>query len=350
MLVLVALLWAVLPGLGAGLAAAQDIRFFRIGTGTTGGTYFPIGGVIANGISNPPGSRPCERGGSCGVPGLIAVAQATEGSVENISLMTRGTLESALVQADIAYWAHTGTGPYKGRPPALELRTIASLYAEAVHLVVRADGPIRTVSDLKGKTVSVGEEGSGTLVDARLVMQAYGVAEKQLKARYLRPGPAADELAEGRIDAFFLVAGPPAAAIADLAQRIPIRLVPISEKPADELLAKQPFLVSSTVPEGTYEGVAATPTVAVSAQWIVRADVSDEVVYGLTKALWHPNMARLLSNGHPKGRQIMIAGATAGLGVPLHPGAERYYREAGIPMDTDSAVPAGPGEPPPAKP
>lgn len=324
---------ALLAVLAAGWVQAQDIRFFRIGTGTTGGTYFPVGGLIANGVSNPPGSRPCDRGGNCGVPGLIVVAQATSGSVENIQSMRSGALESALIQADIAYWASRGTGPFKGQEPVEGLRAIASLYPETVHLVVRADGPIRAVGDLGGKVVSVGEEGSGTLVEARLVMEAHGVREGAFAARHLRPGPAADRLAEGAIDAFFLVAGQPVAAIADLAQRVPIRLVPIEGEAAERLAATLPFVVPGTIPEGTYEGVEATPTLSVAAQWLVRADIEEELVYGITRALWHPNTKRLLEAGHPRGRQIDVSRATTGLGVPLHPGAARYYREIGMQVD-----------------
>ena len=130
-----------LAGLLLGPAQAQDLHFFRIGTGTTGGTYFPIGGEIADAISNPPGSRPCESGGSCGVPGLIAIAQATEGSLANIEALRNSGLEAALAQADVAYAAYTATGVYKGQPPFTKLCAIANLYGEAVHLVVRADSP-----------------------------------------------------------------------------------------------------------------------------------------------------------------------------------------------------------------
>src|SRR5262245_25770950 len=121
--------------LGAGACAppvgAQDeTRFFRIGTGPTTGNYFTIGGIIANAISNPPGARPCDKGGSCGVPGLIAIAQTTQGSVQNIELITDKTLDSGLCQSDVAYWAYSGSGMYGGGPPFDGLRAIANLYQE----------------------------------------------------------------------------------------------------------------------------------------------------------------------------------------------------------------------------
>lgn len=325
-------------GLILGLASpalAQDLRFFRIGTGTTGATYFPIGGLIANAISNPPGSRPCERGGSCGVPGLIAVAQATSGSVENLSLMAAGTLESAMSQADIAFWAHTGTGLYEGKPPMTELRAIANLYPETVHLVVRADGGIDSVDDLAGRIVSLGDEGSGTLVEARAILEAYGLDEDDVEARYLRPGPAADRLAEGGIDAFFIVAGQPVSAVSDAAARVPVRLVELAGPEAGGRGLEFPFFVETEIAEGVYPGVPAARTLAVGAQWLVRADVDEELVHGITSALWHPSTQNLLAGGHPRGAEIVPENALAGLAVPLHPGAERYYREAGLLSDEE---------------
>jgi TRAP transporter TAXI family solute receptor len=325
-------------GLTAGLtgaALAQDLRFFRIGTGTTGATYFPIGGLIANAISNPPGSRPCERGGSCGVPGLIAVAQATSGSVENLSLMAAGTLESAMSQADIAFWAHTGTGLYEGEPPMTGLRAIANLYPETVHLVVRADSGIDSVDDLAGRVVSLGDEGSGTLVEARAILGAYGLDEGDVEARYLRPGPAADRLAEGGIDAFFIVAGQPVPAVADVAARVPVRLVELAGPEAGGRGLEFPFFVETEIAEGVYPGVPAARTLAVGAQWLVRADVDEELVHGITSALWHPSTRRLLAGGHPRGAEIVPGNALTGLAVPLHPGAERYYREAGLLPDEE---------------
>lgn len=324
------LLTAALLFLGSGLVNAEDIRFFRIGTGTTGGTYFPVGGMLANAISNPPGSRPCDRGGSCGVAGLIAVAQATQGSVENLKEMRTGTLESSLSQADIAFWAHQGIGPYKGQPAFGQLTSIANLYTETVHVVVRAESDIRNIADLRGKVVSVGEEGSGTLVEARVILEAYGLGEKDMEARYLKPGPAGDRLVEHDIDAFFIVGGHPVAAVAEAAARTPVRLLSFDDPQGKSLKERLPFFTESVIDEGVYEGVLATRTLGVGAQWLVRGDVPEELVYGITRALWHPNTRRLLDNGHPKGPSIQIGNALNGLAVPLHPGAARYYREAGV--------------------
>ncbi|WP_448204091.1 TAXI family TRAP transporter solute-binding subunit [Azospirillum sp. sgz302134] len=320
---------------------AQEIRYFRIGTGTTSGTYFPVGGLIANAISNPPGSRPCDRGGSCGVPGLIAVAQATLGSVENIELLRANGVEAGMAQADVAYGAYTGTGPFKGKPPFEALRSIGMLYAEAVQLVVRADGDLHTVADLRGKAVSLGEEGSGVLVEARAILAGFDLKEEELKAVYVKPGTAADRLAKGELDAFFMVGGFPVSAVSDVAGRVPIRLLPLDGAMADRLRAQQRFYMTEVIPAETYPGVPETITLAVGAEMVVRADQDAELIHGVTKALWHENTRRLLIEGHPKGRSFDPTKAVANVSVPLHPGAERYYREAGLIGDAANEPAAG---------
>ncbi len=172
----------LLSGFGIASIQADDLRFFRIGTGGVSGTYYPIGGMIAHAISNPPGARPCSQGGSCGPSGLIVIAQSANGSVANVNGIQQGKLESGFVQSDVAYWAYTGTGTFSGNNPVSELRTIASLYSESVHIVVRRDSGIKRVQDLRGKRVSLDEPGSGTLIDAELVLREYGISRQDIDA------------------------------------------------------------------------------------------------------------------------------------------------------------------------
>ncbi|MDA8870920.1 TAXI family TRAP transporter solute-binding subunit, partial [Rhizobiaceae bacterium] len=201
----------------AGAAIAQAPAFFRIATGGTSGTYFPIGGLLANAISAAPGSRSCDEGGSCGVPGLIATAMSANGSVANVNGINGGTIESGFSQSDVAYWAYTGTGVFEGQPPVEKLRAIANLYPESIHLIASADSGIETVADLKGKRVSMDEPGSGTLVDARIILEGWGMSEADVTAEFLKPDQAADRMRDGAMDAFFFVGGFPAGAIAELA-------------------------------------------------------------------------------------------------------------------------------------
>lgn len=317
--------------LSMGFSQAQEIQFFRIGTGGTAGTYFPIGGLLANAISNPPGSRACDAGGSCGVPGLVATAVASNGSVANINSIAGGSLESGFSQSDVAYWAHTGTGIYADKGAVEKVRAIANLYPESIHLVARADSGINSVADLKGKKVSLDEPGSGTLVDARLVLEAYGLSENDVQAEYLKPNQAADLMRDGNMDAFFFVGGFPAGAITELATSHAITLVPIAGAEAEKLLGDYQFFAKHVVPGGTYRGVDGdVETISVGAQWVTTADQPEDLIYEVTKALWNNNTRALLDNGHAKGKSIQVDTALDGVGIPLHPGAERFYKEAGV--------------------
>ena len=320
---------------GARAADTPDIRFFRIGTGATSGTYFPLGGEIANLLSNPPGGRDCAHGGSCGVPGVIAVAQASQGSVENVESVAKGTVESALCQADVAALAYAGTGFFDKQAPFHSLRALASLYSESIHIVVRADSAIKSLKDLKGKRVSLGEPESGTLVDARLVLTAAGLAEKDLKPNFTKLALACDGLRDGSVDGFFQIAGYPVPAIRELASTVPLRILSVPEDAIGKLKKKFGFFTQDAIPAGTYPGIDDdVVTVGIGAEWITTTSLENDFAYLLVKALWNANSRRILDSGHPIGKRILLARAADGLAVPLHPGAEKFYREAGLALDT----------------
>ena len=325
-----AVVTAVLATGLAGTALGQELQFFTIGTGGTAATYYPVGGVIANAISNPPGSRPCDEGGSCGVPGLIASAVSSRGSVDNVNAITSGLRNSGFAQSDVAYWAFTGTGTMEGQPPAADLRAIAALFPEHIHLVALADSGINSVADLEGKRVSLDEPGSGTYVDANLILEANGLTEGSYTAEALKPDASGDALRNGQIDAFFFVGGYPTGAIVELASAVNIKLVPITGAGADALISNYGFFSASDIPDGAYEGVPATTTVAVGAQWVTSANEDEELIYQITKALWNEKTRVLLDVGHAKGKSITAETALDGIGIPLHPGAERFYKEAGL--------------------
>lgn len=316
--------------LDAGRARAQDIQFFRIGTGSTAGTYYPVGALIANAVSNPPGSRACKAGGSCGVPGLIAAAVATQGSVANIEAVASGRLESGLAQSDTINAALHGTGRFAARGAKANIRVVANLFPESLHLVVRKAAGIRGIAGLRGRRVSLDTPGSGTRAIAELVLGAFGIAGTSLAAWEVTPGRAVDLMLGDELDAFFLVAGYPTQAVAELARGGRVDLLSVAEPPVLRLLESHPYLALDTIPAGTYPGVDAVSTIGVGAQWVVRAELDDELVYRLTKALWHPNNRGVLDSGHAKARLIRIETALSGVSVPLHSGAERYYREVGL--------------------
>ena len=312
---------------------AEDLRFFRIGTGGVAGTYYPIGGMIAHAISNPPGSRPCGSGGSCGPPGLVLIAQSANGSVANVKGIQMGQLESGFVQSDVAYWAYTGTGTFEGDAPKQDLRAIANLYQESIHLVARKDSGIRQVRDLIGKRVSIDEPGSGTLIDAGLVLQEYGISKDELEIEYMKPGIAIERIRSDELDAFFIVAGYPARSITELAGDTEIVLIPIDGLEAANLVARYRFFARDDIPGDVYAGVVKTETISVGAQWLVASRVDSETVYQITRSLWHENSRKLLDNGHAKGKHISLQSALEGIAVPLHPGSRRFYNEIGLTQD-----------------
>lgn len=328
------LLLALLPALlplrpAASWAAAEEIRFVRIGTGPIGGTYFPVGGLIANVISGPPGSMPCDIGGSCGVPGLIAAAVSTQGSVENVNALTTGRVDLAMSQANIAHDAFTGSGSYAGKPVD-GLRAIANLFPEAVHVVARQDRKIESIGQLKGRRVGLGETDSGTFVTARLVLRAYGLTPGDLKPVYEKLVRSAEKLTSGEIDAFVMVGGQPVAAVAHAAERTPITLLPIRGRDAERIIKAQPFFAVTVIPADVYRGVGATETIGVGAQLLVTAEREADLVYAITRALWDPRNRKVLDSGNPNAQRMHPHSAVEGLSVPLHPGAERYYRESGV--------------------
>lgn len=265
------------------------------------------------------------------MPGLVATAVASNGSVGNINAINGGQMEAGFTQSDVAYWAQTGTGLWSEQPPVEKLRLISNLYPESIHLVARADAGIETVSDLAGKKVSLDEPGSGTLVDAKLILEAYGLSEDDISAEYLKPDQAADRMRDGAMDAFFFVGGYPAGVIAELASQHDVKLIPITGAEAEKLLGEYTFFAADNFPAGTYEGQdGEVPTISVGAQFVTSADQPEELVYEITKALYNDNTQKLFAAGHAKGKLITLDSATDGAGIPFHPGAEKYYREAGM--------------------
>jgi uncharacterized protein len=296
---------------------AQAQTFFRIGTGGTAGTYYPVGGMIANNVS---------QAGK-----IIVTAQASNGSVANVNAIISGAAESGFSQADVASWAYTGTGSYDGKPKVTDLRMIANLYPESIHLVVKKNSGIKSVADLKGKRVALDEPGSGTLINARMVLAAYGVKTEDIKPEYIKPNQAADKLKDGALDAFFFVGGAPAGAIAELASSgAGIDLVPLGGTSAEGLRMANPYFAVDTIPAGTYKDVGATATLAVGAQWVTSSKADTETVYQITKALFSESTQKALQAGHAKGKLITAKNAVQGVGIPFHAGAEKFYKETGL--------------------
>ncbi len=316
-----------------GSAQAADPTFFRIGTGGAGGTYFPIGGTIANGISAPPGSRPCDKGGQCGVPGLIAIAQSTTASVFNNAAVQNGELEAGLAAADVTRSMYLGEGKFEGKAHP-NLRVVANLYPEDLHLVLPQGSSISNLGDLADKRVGIAQAGSGTQVAVLQMLEAWGVTRDNMNEAELNNSQSAERLADGQLDAYFYAAGWPVAAMVQLASTKGMALHSFTDEDLQKINGIIPAYIPSKIPGGVYDGVDSDVlTPAVSALLVVSSELSEELVYGITKAMWNDNTRKLLDNGHAKGKQITPETALDGveaLGVPLHDGAAKFYKEAGL--------------------
>ncbi len=317
----------------AGPALAQDMTFFRIGTGGAGGTYFPIGGIIANAISNPPGSRACDEGGNCGVPGLVAMAQSTNASAHNVNAVQAGQMEAGLTGAATLHYAYKGIGLFEGNQKP-DVRVIANLFPEDLHLVLPKGAKLNGLADLKGKRVGIAQAGSGTQIAVELILAAHGITRDDIEEAELNNTQSAERLADGQIDAYFYAAGTPVAAMIQLDNTKGMELYDWTEEELVTGNTAVPYYIKSLIPAGTYPGVDYdVDTLAVSGMLITNANQPEELIYEITKALWSPTARNLLDNGHPKGKAITVETAldgVEGIGVPLHPGAERYYREIGM--------------------
>ncbi len=313
--------------LGSGAVQAQDMKFWRIGTGGAGGTYFPIGGLIANAISNPPGSRPCSKGGSCGVPGLVAIAVSTNASVANVNAIDAGQLDAGLAGAQSVTQGYLGEGKFVGNKRT-NIRLIATLYPEDMHLVLPKGVKLNSLKDLNGKRVGVAAAGSGTQVSVRMILKHYGVKADEQE---LGLSQSSQRLADGQLDAFFYAGGTPFAALIQLGATKGFELYKFSDSDRKEINKIIPYYVDSLIPAGTYENITYdVPTLAVNGQLITNKDQPVDLIYQITKALWNKNTRKLLDKGHAKGKVIRMETALKGALIPIHPGAEKFYKEVGL--------------------
>ena len=310
-----------------GAAQAQEMKFFRIGTGGAGGTYFPIGGLIANAISSPPGARSCDKGGTCGVPGLVAIAVSTNASVANMNAIHAGQLDAGLAGAQSVTQGYEGTGKFVGNKKD-NVRVIANLYPEDMHLVTPKGVTLKSLKDLNGKRVGVAAAGSGTQVSVRMILKYYGIKADEHE---LGLSQSTQRLADGQLDAFFYAGGTPFAALIQLGSTKGFNLYKFSEKERKEINSIIPYYVESNIPAGVYENIKTdTPTVAVNGQLVTNKNQPDDLIYGITKAMWSKKTRSLLDKGHAKGKAIRLETALKGVLIPLHPGAERFYKEVGM--------------------
>ena len=303
---------ALLTGCGGDSASSGDKKFLNIGTGGTAGTYYPIGGAMAEILNKA-------------VPGMNASAQSTGATVANINMLKEGSVDLAIVQNDITYYAVNGTEMFKDKKVE-NLRGIAALYPETCQIVTLDSSGIKSVADLKGKRVAVGAAGSGAEANARQILEAYGITYDDIDEQYLSFGEAASALKDGNVDAAFVTAGFPTAAVQDITSQNKVRLLPIEADKADALIAKYPFYTKTTIPAGTYAGFdEEVPGISVMAMLVAGPSVDADMGYSITKAIFS-NLDRLQA-AHAVGKQITKDTAKAGMSLPMNAGAEKYFNE-----------------------
>ena len=288
---------------------------FIMATGGTSGTYYAFGGVICQVLNAATGSN--------------ITANSTGASVENVRLLESGDADLAIVQTDIQAYAVGGTTleTFDGQP-VNNVKAIASLYPEVVHCVT-TNMNINTVADLKGKVVSMGAPGSGTRANAEQFLEAYGLSVNDVQVRDLSFAESGSALQDGTIDAAFVVAGAPNSAITELSVSKPVKIVSIGDAERAAIIAKYPYYGDYTVSKDVYKTEADATTLAIKAVLICRAEMSEDDVYALTKALFE-NQPELAAS-HAKGAELSGDSAMIGV-VPgnVHPGAAKYYNEIGV--------------------
>ena len=295
-----------------GNSDVEGKKFLNIGTGGTAGTYYPIGGAMAEILNKE-------------IPGMSASAQSTGASVANVNMLGDGTIDLATVQNDIAYYAANGTEMFVDKKVD-GLKGIASLYPETCQFVTLRSSGIKSLAELKGKRVAVGAVGSGVEANVRQILAAYGVTYDDIDAQYLSFAEGANALKDGNVDVAVLTAGYPTASVQDIASQNPVRLIPVEDKIADALIAQYPFYTKTVIPAGTYAGFdEAVPSVSVMAMLVAGPTVNADLGYRVTKALFS-NLDRLQA-AHAVGKQITRDSVKAGMSLPMNEGAEKYFNE-----------------------
>ena len=321
LVVLVALSMAVVGcggGSGDKKAAPAKIQNINIATATTGGVYYPLGNAMAQLFNQK-------------ITGIKASAGATAGTPQNVLLMQKKEAEVAFAQNGVAYYAYNGMEMFKDKPTKF-LRGITNLYPNVMHIVVAASSNIKSIKDFEGKKFVPGAIGSATEINSKEILGLYGLDykdKKNVKGEYLGYSEAAEALKDGRVDGILIDGGLPTSAVLDAASSLKIRILSLEPDMIAKLKQTMPWYYEITIPKGTYIGQTEdVHTVAVANLLICREDLSNDLVYNMTKTL-HDNQKDLVA-AHSAAKDMKLQDALKGMTVPLHPGAEKYYKEKGI--------------------
>ena len=304
----------------APMALAASKEQLTMGTGGEAGTYFAVGGVLANVLN--------EKN-----PDLMSVnVVSTGGSADNLQNMAFGIYQLATVQSDVMTYAYNGTRSFEQTGAVPNVRILAGLYAETVQIVT-TNPDIKTVADLKGKAVCVGDQNSGTYFNAKDVFDAYGMdIENDIKPIFQSFAASTESLKDGKIDAAFLTAGAPTTSVVDLGTAKTVYLVSIDDEHMDKLLEACPFYAEYTIGKDVSKTPEDCQTVTVKATLVADASVSEEAAYAIVKTIFENKEE--ITAAHAKGAELDLTFATDGMAIPFHPGAAKYFAENGITVDT----------------
>lgn len=310
---------AIIVGLlSAGIAQAEN--FITIGTGSVTGVYYPTGGAICKLVNKDKKDHKIR----CSV-------ESTGGSIYNVNTMRAGELDFGIVQSDWQYHGYQGSSKFSEQGPYKKLRAMFSLHTEPFNIIARTDSGIKNVQDLKGKRVNIGNPGSGDRATMGVVMEAMGWTKDSFKlASELKGSERSKALCDNKIDAYIYMVGHPNGSIKEATTACEATLIPASNQVIDKIVADNPYYAFTTVPNGMYQGTNQdVNSFGVAATMVTTTDVSDEIAYNVAKAVFenfnhfkrlHPAFANLKKEDMVK----------AGLSIPLHPGAKKYYKEVGL--------------------
>ena len=304
---------------GESAAPAKDDHKLTMGTGGESGTYYAFGGVLGSYIGQN--------------TDVSINVVSSGGSAANLTgIVVDGVYDLATVQSDVMTYAYNGYNSFAEGGPLTGFRVLGGLYAETVQIVT-CDPNIKSVADLAGKNVCVGDVGSGTYFNTVDILGAYGMSIDDITPVYQSFGDSTESLKDGKIDAAFTTAGAPTTSIVDLATAKNVYLVSIDDEHMTKLLADCPWYASYTIPAGTYNGFDSdTVTVTVKATLVCRADLSDDVAYAIVSTIY--NNADAITALHAKGAELSLDFATDGIAVPFAKGAAKYFAENGITVAT----------------
>ena len=298
-----------------GLTEAERAKeFITVGTGPTSGIYFPIGGAFATALKEW---------------GYQTSAEATNATGQNIQNILNGDAEIAIAMQDAVMQAYTGTGAYEGKDPATDLCALMRLWPNYVQLVTTADTGIKSVSDLKGKRVGVGAANSGVEINARMILNAFGLSYDDITPDYLAYGEAIDNMKNGQCDAVFVTSGLPNATVMDLGVQYDMVIVPIDGDGRDKLVSEYPYYAKSVIPAGTYNNTEDVEGVFVYNIMLVRGDLSDEMVYDMLTGIFE-NIDTIQASHNAANKNIYLDVGVSDIQLPLHDGAAKFWADHGF--------------------